>query len=215
MKIKRFWGLVLTLAMVLSLMPTIAWAEASQSTIGTYSIFDVIIPFENAVDCQRTTEETIGKLQQVNQFNYVCAASNNGSRINELVSEVTSNPRNYYYRFSRSENYEGTIALTLYKYNDSTYSYLVSDNGYIQSYGENCFIYDSDGYGTFVSFRDKEYHMCDSHAKHEVNYSYENSSDLPIGAQTVSCAAVVRLLLFRVIILLLKIWRHFLGMEIW
>ena len=141
MKIKRFLGLVLKLAMVLSLMPMIAWAEASQSTIGTYSIFDVIIPFENAVDCQRTTEKTIGKLQQVNQFNYVCAASDNGIRINKLDLEVTSNPQNYYYRFSRSENYEGTIALTLYKYDDSTYSYLVSDNGYIQSYGENCFIY--------------------------------------------------------------------------
>ena len=179
---KRILSMLLTMVMVVGLLPTAAFATEAdatqeQTTTVTYSIFDAIIPFENIVDCQRTTYTEIGTMQQVNGFDFPYSAIKK-QQISSLVSDVETNPNNYYYRFSEGQN---GIVLTMYKYDDSSYSYILSDNGFIQSYGDNCFIYaagNNGHYGSFVSFRDKEYHRCDSHDSHTTNYPHENQNQL-------------------------------------
>ena len=174
---KRILGVLLTIAMLIGIFPTALFATGTntqQNETVTYSIFDAIIPFSNMVDCQRTTYTDVGEMQQLSGFDYVYSA-NEDRQISDLVSDVVENPDDYYYRFS--EEVDGGITLTMYKYGDSTFSYELSQNGYMQTYGENCFLYVADGYGTFVSFRDKEYHMCDNHT-HAENYSHEEVNSL-------------------------------------
>ncbi|MBQ2391555.1 MAG: hypothetical protein II306_07275, partial [Clostridia bacterium] len=174
---KRTLGVLLTIAMLIGIFPTASFAtgtNAQQNETVTYSIFDAIIPFSNMVDCQRTTYTDEGKMQQLSGFDYVYSA-NADRQISDLVSDVVENPDDYYYRFS--EEVDGGITLTMYKYGDSTYSYELSQNGYMQTYGDNCFLYVADRYGTFVSFRDKEYHMCDNHT-HAENYPHEEVNSL-------------------------------------
>lgn len=174
---KRTLGLLLTIAMLIGIFPTASFAtgtNAQQNETVTYSIFDAIIPFSNMVDCQRTTYTTEGKMQQLSRFDYVYSA-NEDLQISDLVSDVVENPDDYYYRFSEED--DGGITLTMYKYGDSTFSYELSQNGYMQTYGDNCFLYVADRYGTFVSFRDKEYHMCGNHT-HAVNYPHKEANSL-------------------------------------
>jgi len=156
-------------------------AQADAVTV-TYSIFDAIIPFKNMVDCQRTTYTTVGTMQQLNKFTYVYSGDKD-KQIHNLVPDVKVNPDNYYYKFSQGSGEK--IVLTMYKYNDSSYSYVLSSNGSIQTYGDNCFLYvaigNANSYGCFVSFRDKEYHMCSGDSSHNHNtskYPHENANKL-------------------------------------
>ena len=173
---KKLISFLLAAVMLISLLPTAALAEEEE--VATYSIFDMNIPFENMVDCYRTTSTTIGYMQQLNYFDYVYSGIH-GKQIDTLVPDVVNNPDDYYYRFSKGSD-GVSIVLTLYKYSDANYSFVLSDDGAIQTYGEACFIYVAgDGYyGTFVSFRDKEYHMCSSHSSHTVNYPHDDESSL-------------------------------------
>ena len=66
---KKLISFLLAAVMLISLLPTAALAEEEETA--TYSIFDMDIPFENMVDCYRTTSTTIGDLQQLNYFDYV------------------------------------------------------------------------------------------------------------------------------------------------
>ena len=173
---KKLISFLLAAIMLISLLPTVALAEEEEAA--TYSIFDMDIPFENMVDCYRTTSTTIGYMQQLNYFDYVYSGIH-GKQIDTLVPDVVNNPDDYYYRFSKGSD-GVSIVLTLYKYSDANYSFVLSDDGAIQTYGEACFIYVADDgyYGTFVSFRDKEYHMCSSHSSHTVNYPHDDESSL-------------------------------------
>lgn len=175
MKKRLFFLLIITVMLMISLLPTAALAEEEE--VATYSIFDMDIPFENMVDCYRTTSTDIGYMQQLNYFDYVYSGIHE-EQINTLVPDVVNNPDDYYYRFSKGSD-GVSIVLTLYKYDDSNYSFVLSDDGAIQTYGEACFIYVAQNgyYGTFVSFRNKEYHMCGSHS-HTVNYPHEDESSL-------------------------------------
>ena len=167
----KIFIILLTLVMAAMLLVPAALADGS-----TYSIFDVEIPFVNMVDCYRTTYTSVGTMQQVNYFAYPYSGIH-GRQINSLVPDVKTNPDNYYYKFSENGS---DIILTMYKYDDPSYSYVLSDDGFVQTYGDNCFIYAADNgyYGTFVSFRDKAYHLCSSHSTHSVNFSHENESQL-------------------------------------
>lgn len=173
---KRLCFFLIAAILLTSILPTTVVAQEEE--VATYSIFDMDIPFENMVDCYRTTSTTIGYMQQLNYFDYVYSGIH-GKQINALVPDVVNNPDNYYYRFSKGSD-GVSIVLTLYKYGDSNYSFVLSDDGAIQTYGEACFIYVAKNgyYGTFVSFRDKEYHMCSSHSSHTVNYPREDESSL-------------------------------------
>ena len=176
---KNILALLMALVMLTGLMPVSATA-ANEEPLVTYSIFDVVIPFKNMVDCYRTTYTTVGSMQQVNNFNYVYSGKK-GQQIKYLVPDVIAHPDDYYYRFSKSR--DGTkIVQTLYKHSDPTFSFLMADDGFIQTYGDNCFIYasGSDGYyGTFVSFREKNYHRCYNQTGcHSRNYPHESESSL-------------------------------------
>ena len=173
---KKLISFLLAAVMLISLLPTAALAEEEEAA--TYSIFDMDIPFENMVDCYRTTSTTIGYMQQLNYFDYVYSGIH-GKQIDALVPDVVNNPDDYYYRFSKGSD-GVSIVLTLYKYGNANYSFVLSNDGAIQTYGEACFIYVADDgyYGTFVSFRDKEYHMCSSRSSHTVNYPRDDESSL-------------------------------------
>lgn len=173
---KRICFLLIAAILLISVLPTTVFAQEEEPA--TYSIFDMDIPFENMVDCYRTTSTTIGDLQQLNYFDYVYSGIR-GKQIDTLVPDVVNNPDNYYYRFSKGSD-GVSIVLTLYKHSDANYSFVLSDDGAIQTYGEACFIYVADDgyYGTFVSFRDKEYHMCGSYSSHTVNYPRDDESSL-------------------------------------
>ena len=78
---KKLISFLLAAVMLISLLPTAALAE--EEGVATYSIFDMDIPFENMVDCYRTTSTTIGYMQQLNNFNYVYSGIHE-KRINTL-----------------------------------------------------------------------------------------------------------------------------------
>jgi len=175
---KKLITLILAVALIVCMIPATALATEGGTGIGglTYSIFDAKIPFKNIVDCQRTTSTTVGALQQVNDFTYAYSSIEN-KKINELVPDVVSNPSDYYYMFiEEGTGTTGTIGLKLYKYSDSSYEYLISTGGKIQSYGDHCFIYTAQGssktYGSFVSFRDKAYHICETADCHKTNFEW-------------------------------------------
>lgn len=179
---KRIIAALLALVMLLGLTPVLGAEPASavdeDEPYVTYSIFDVVIPFINMVDCYRTTYTTVGAMQQVNNFKDVYSARDR-NRISNVVPDVNNNPDDYYYRFSKSSS-GNKICQTLYKHSDPTFSYLMADDGYIQTYGDNCFIFASGNngyYGTFVSFREKDYHKCSSNC-HRQNYPHDDPSSL-------------------------------------
>lgn len=183
---KKLITLILAVALIVCMIPATALATEGGTGIGglTYSIFDAKIPFKNIVDCQRTTYDTEDMLQQVYKFTYAYSSIKN-KKINELVSDVVSNPSDYYYMFiEEGTGTTGTIGLNLYKYSDSLYEYPISTGGKIQSYGDHCFIYTAQGsnnYGSFVSFRAKDYHMCGTADCHKTNFEWTGDpSDSPI-----------------------------------
>jgi hypothetical protein len=127
----------MALVMLTGLLPVSA-TVADEEPLVTYSIFDVVIPFKNMVDCYRTTYTNVGRMQQVNNFKFAYSGKK-GQQINYLVPDVSAHPDDYYYRFSKSQ--DGTkIVQTLYKHSDPTFSFLMADDGFIQTYGDNCFI---------------------------------------------------------------------------
>lgn len=126
-----------------------------------YSIFNAIIPFENIVDCQRDTGRTVGQTQRVWKITYpkVATSDSNGVPISSKYPDVVDNPDDYYYKFVKNGN---TIALFLYKRGNPT-GHQVAGQGTILNFGNGCFLYEAYGhYGYFVSFRNKDYHMCGS-----------------------------------------------------
>jgi len=177
---KQILRWLIAIAFVLCLLPVTVMAEETEQNgqtapAVTYNFFDVKIPFENVVDCYRTVNYQIGELQQVNYFDYTYSAIKK-RQIHKLVEDVVDNPDDYYYQFFENGS---AIGLSLYNYDESDFEFVLSDDGFIQSYGDNCFIYAAglDGYyGTFVSFRDKEYHLCDDH-EHITNYSSSHNLD--------------------------------------
>lgn len=181
---KRLLSIILSVALIICMVPATAMADSSVGGL-TYSIFDAKIPFKNIVDCQRTTSTTVGALQQVDEFSYVYGSIGD-EQINELVADVEANPGNYYYKFI-DEAATDTIGLNLYKYNDSSYEYAVSTDGEIQSYGDHCFIYVADGWGSFVSFRDKAYHICRTADCHKTNFEWTGDPLDPYRSDCILC----------------------------
>ena len=66
---KRICFFLIAAILLISMLPTTVFAQGEE--LVTYSIFDMAIPFENMVDCYRTTSTTIGYMQQLNYFDYV------------------------------------------------------------------------------------------------------------------------------------------------
>lgn len=149
-KFSKFMAMVLAAVMLLTLVPAMAMADGA-----TYSVFDVNIPFGNVYDCMRGGSS--GTEQNTYRFLSVCI-DNPANRMEYAVPDAIEHPDNYYYKFVK----DGTKTdLVLYKRDDASYSLEVGNCGTITSYGDGCLLYVSgEGYGSFVSFRDKEYHMC-------------------------------------------------------
>lgn len=156
---KRIFSVILALCMVLGLLPATAWAESP--TPPTYNIFDIKVDFDKVFDCQRSRG---GATAVVYEFDYVYAKDESTAfgytRINEIheFADAITHPESYHYEFSQGAN---GIILTLYK-NDGSFSRVLFDNGEIEAYGTDCFVYVANSFGTFVSLNSKDYHNYDS-----------------------------------------------------
>jgi len=141
------------------LAPTLISTPPSSNIGDADSIFNIAIPLENVFDCQRTPAyvSNVGDRQICYSFKYPYSAEDN-TQIQNVVTDIVNNPSDYYYKFTKGN--DGKIIQKLHKYSDSSYEYLMADDGTVQAYGERCFLLNTDGshYGTFVSFKDKEYH---------------------------------------------------------
>lgn len=156
---KRIFSVILALCMVLGLLPATAWAEGSApATPPTYNIFNIKVPFNKVFDCQKRRG---GATAVVYKFDYVYAKDETTyfryTRIDEIreFADAIANPGNYHYEFSQGAN---GIILTLYK-NDGSFSRVLFDNGEIEAYGADSFVYVANNhYGCFVSLNSRDYH---------------------------------------------------------
>ena len=103
---KKLISFLLAAVMLISLLPTAALAEEEEAA--TYSIFDMDIPFENMVDCYRTTSTTIGYME-----------------IEESLQSVT-------YEYSVAPTYTVTIPSEV----KLGQTYTVAANNVVLAYGE-------------------------------------------------------------------------------
>lgn len=162
----------ITLAAPSAVVPATPSTPTTPNIGDADSIFDVAIPFTNVFDCQRSpgtvTASDVGKRQYCYSFAFPYAAiADNDS--NEQVDDIIKNANGgtevtdysgYYYKFTK--NNDGTITQTLYGPNN--WSHKMATDGKVAAYGERCFLLYTDGthYGTFVSFKDKNYHFFNS-----------------------------------------------------
>lgn len=162
----------ITLASPSAVVPATPSTPTTPNIGDADSIFDVAIPFTNVFDCQRSpgtvTESDVGKRQYCYSFAFPYAAIVDNDS-NEQVDDIIKNANGgtevtdysgYYYKFTK--NNDGTITQTLYGPNN--WSHTMATDGKVAAYGERCFLLytDETHYGTFVSFKDKNYHFFNS-----------------------------------------------------